>query len=83
MQAQILNLLTDLQREHSFGYLFISHDIAVVRHLADDVAVMLSGVFVEQGAAADVLNAPRHEYTQELMHSETLYETATAAENLT
>ena len=83
VQAQILNLLTDLQREHSFGYLFISHDIAVVRHLADDVAVMLSGVFVEQGAAADVLNAPRHEYTQELMHSVTLYETATAAEYLT
>lgn len=69
VQAQILNLLTDLQHEHGFGYLFISHDMAVVRHLADDVAVMFRGEVVEQGAAADVLDRPRHEYTQELIRS--------------
>jgi peptide/nickel transport system ATP-binding protein len=69
VQAQILNLVLDLQREHDFAYLFISHDMAVVRHLADTVAVMYRGKVVEQGPAAAVLDAPRHEYTQELMHS--------------
>jgi ABC-type glutathione transport system ATPase component len=69
VQAQILNLVLDLQREHGFAYLFISHDMAVVRHLADTVAVMFRGQVVEQGAAAEVLDAPRHAYTQELMHS--------------
>jgi len=69
VQAQILNLVLDLQREHAFAYLFISHDMAVVRHLADAVAVMFRGQVVEQGSAAEVLDAPRHAYTQELMRS--------------
>jgi peptide/nickel transport system ATP-binding protein len=69
VQAQILNLVLDLQREHGFAYLFISHDMAVVRHLADTVAVMHRGKVVEQGTATAVLDAPRHAYTQELMHS--------------
>lgn len=83
VQAQILNLLMDLQREHGFGYLFISHDMAVVRHLADDVAVMFRGRIVEQGAAADVLDAPRHVYSQELMRSAMSGQAAPAVEFLT
>jgi ABC-type glutathione transport system ATPase component len=83
VQAQILNLLLDLQREHGFGYLFISHDMAVVRHLADDVAVMFRGRVVEQGVAAEVLDAPRHEYTQELMRSALSGQTTGAVETLT
>jgi len=82
VQAQILNLLLDLQREHGFGYLFISHDMAVVRHLADDVAIMFRGQIVEKGAAAEVLDAPRHEYTQELMRSAMSGQTVGAVEPL-
>jgi ABC-type glutathione transport system ATPase component len=83
VQAQILNLLTDLQREHGFGYLFISHDMAVVRHMADDVAVMFRGLVVEQGAAAEVLDKPQHEYTQELMRSAMSGQAASAVEQIT
>jgi ABC-type glutathione transport system ATPase component len=83
VQAQILNLLLDLQREHGFGYLFISHDMAVVRHLADDIAVMFRGRIVEQGATAEVLDAPQHEYTKELMRSAMSGQTSGAVEPLT
>ena len=83
VQAQILNLLMDLQREHGFGYLFISHDMAVVRHLADDVAVMFRGRIVEQGSAAEVLDAPRHVYSQELMRSAMSGQAVPAVESLT
>ena len=67
IQAQILALLEDLAREHSLTTLFISHDLAVVRQLADDVVVLRSGRVVEHGAAGDVLSAPREDYTKELL----------------
>ena len=67
VQAQILNLLVDLQRRHRLTYLFISHDVSVIRHVADRVAVMYLGQIVELGTAADVLNNPRHPYTRLLL----------------
>lgn len=67
IQAQILNLLRDLQRDLSLALLFISHDFAVVRQIADRIAVMRSGRVVEQGRADDVISRPREGYTQRLV----------------
>jgi len=67
VQAQILNLLKRLQDELGLSYLFITHDISVVAYLAHEVAVMYLGRIVEQGTAAEVLDEPRHPYTQALL----------------
>ncbi|MDQ6971989.1 MAG: ATP-binding cassette domain-containing protein [Mariprofundaceae bacterium] len=67
VQAQILNLLSDLQKEHQLAYLFISHDLSVVRHVANRVAVMFAGYVVEQGDVQDVYTNPQHPYTRELL----------------
>ncbi|MBX3408678.1 MAG: ABC transporter ATP-binding protein [Phycisphaeraceae bacterium] len=67
IQAQILNLLRDLQREFAVSYVFVSHDMAVIEHMSDEVAVMYRGKVVEQGPAANVLGEPRHEYTKGLL----------------
>ena len=66
VQAQIVDLLRDLQIKRSLSYLFISHDLKVVKALASQVAVMRDGKIVEQGAAEDVFAAPREQYTREL-----------------
>jgi peptide/nickel transport system ATP-binding protein len=67
VQAQILNLLKRLQERLGLSYLFITHDISVVAYLAHEVAVMYLGRIVEQGTAAEVLDDPRHPYTQALL----------------
>jgi len=69
IQAQILNLLLDLQDEKRLTYLFISHNVAVVRHISDRVAVMYKGRIVEEGEAARVLENPTHPYTRVLMNA--------------
>ncbi|MGS0736638.1 oligopeptide/dipeptide ABC transporter ATP-binding protein [Pseudomonas sp. GG8] len=67
VQAQILNLLSELQRSRDLTYILISHNVSVVRHMADRVAVMYLGQIVELGSAAEVLDHPRHPYTQLLL----------------
>jgi peptide/nickel transport system ATP-binding protein len=69
IQAQLLNLLRELQDEYAMSYLFISHDLAVVRAMADEVMVMKDGEIVEMGAADEIYAAPKHPYTQTLLAS--------------
>ena len=69
VQAQILNLLLDLRREFGLTYVFISHNLAVVEHIATDVAVMYLGQVVEQAPTEHLFRAPRHPYTQALLAS--------------
>jgi microcin C transport system ATP-binding protein len=66
VQSQIIDLLRDLQQKRGLSYLFISHDLKVVRALASQIAVMRDGKIVEQGTAAEIFAAPREKYTQEL-----------------
>jgi len=67
VQAQIVNLLADLRRRHGLALLFISHNLAVVRHLCDEVAVLYHGRVVERAPAAAIFAAPRHPYTRALL----------------
>ena len=69
IQAQILLLLKDLQQEMSLSYLFISHDLRVVRHIADEVAVMHHGKLIEQGSVEAIYTAPQQEYTRNLLNA--------------
>jgi dipeptide transport system ATP-binding protein len=67
IRAQVLNLLVDLQQDFGVAYVFISHDLGVVRHVADDVMVMYLGRAVEQGARDAIFGDPQHPYTQALL----------------
>ncbi|MEN8891518.1 ABC transporter ATP-binding protein [Planktotalea arctica] len=67
VQAQILNLLRKLQKDFGLTYLFISHDLGVVQHMCDSIAVMYMGKIVEHGSRLDIFNAPQHPYTRALL----------------
>src|SRR5262249_16462948 len=67
VQAQIVELLRDLQKKHGLAYLFISHDLRVVRAMSHHIIVMKDGVVVEQGPAAELFRAPRETYTKALL----------------
>ena len=67
VQSQVLNLIARLQKEHGISFLFISHDLAVIQHVSDDVGVMYLGQMVEFAAARDLYRNPRHPYTRALM----------------
>ncbi|MFG2294500.1 ABC transporter ATP-binding protein [Streptomyces sp. NPDC048603] len=69
VQAQILNLLADIREQTGIGYLFITHDLGVVRCVTDEIVVMRCGAVVEQGPTEEVLAAPRHPYTRLLLES--------------
>ena len=67
IQAQVINLLIELQQELGLAYVFISHDLSVVRHIADEILVMYLGKPVEQGPSEVIFNSPKHPYTQALL----------------
>jgi ABC-type oligopeptide transport system ATPase subunit len=67
VQAQVINLLEDLREKYNLSYLFISHDLSVVSHIADRVAVMNHGKIVEHGPTRDIIDNPQDPYTKELI----------------
>jgi len=69
IQAQILNLMMDLQEEFGFSYLFIAHNLSVVKHISDTVGIMYLGKIVEMGKKSDVFSNPKHPYTEALLDS--------------
>jgi peptide/nickel transport system ATP-binding protein len=71
VQAQVLNLMMDLQERYGLSYLFVSHDLAVVNLMCDDVLVLQHGRVVEAGSAEDIFLRPQHPYTQELLSANT------------
>jgi microcin C transport system ATP-binding protein len=73
VQKQVVALLRQLQERHGLTYLFISHDLAVVRALAHDVIVLKDGKVVEQGASHDLFDAPQHPYTKELLKAAAMH----------
>jgi len=76
VQAQVVDLLRDLQKKHALAYMFISHDLKVVRALANEVIVMRNGKVVEQGTADEIFDAPKTDYTKALMAAAFEIETA-------
>jgi peptide/nickel transport system ATP-binding protein len=82
VQAQVLNLLADLQQKRRLTYLFIAHDLAVVKHIADQVAVMYLGRIVERAPAARVYEQPRHPYTRSLLSAVPVPDPASTAQRI-
>jgi len=82
IRAQVLNLLADLQTEFAVAYVFISHDLSVVRHVADDVLVMYLGSVVEQGPRDAIFGSPQHPYTRALLSATPTVDAASRRERI-
>lgn len=67
VQAQVLNFMQDIQKELNLTYLFISHDLGIIRHICDRIGIMYKGRFVEEGTPEDIFNNPQHIYTKRLV----------------
>lgn len=67
VQAQVLNFMQDIQKQLNLTYLFISHDLGIVKHMCDDIAIMYKGRYVEQGSKEDIFSNPQHIYTKRLV----------------
>lgn len=80
VQAQILNLLSDLQKEFNLAYLFVTHDLSVVHHMADRLVVMYLGKVAEAGETPDVFSTPHHPYTRVLMEAKSTLDDETGSE---
>lgn len=80
VQAQVLNFMQDIQDEYGLSYLFISHDLGVVKHMCDDIAIMYRGRFVERGTSKDIYTNPQHIYTHRLLSAIPNIEPATRME---
>ena len=74
VQGQILELLYRLKQEHGMSYLFVSHDMNVIRRICDRVVVLYRGELVEEGRTKDVIERPQHPYTKELLKKERAYD---------
>jgi microcin C transport system ATP-binding protein len=69
VQKQVLQLLRDLQQRHHMSYLFISHDLKVIRSISHRIIVMRQGQFIEHGPTEDLFSNPQKEYTRDLLHA--------------
>ena len=67
VQAQVLNFMQDIQKELDLTYLFISHDLGVIKHMCDHIGIMYKGRYVEEGLTSDIFNNPQHIYTKRLV----------------
>ncbi|WP_075617303.1 ABC transporter ATP-binding protein [Paenisporosarcina indica] len=80
VQAQVLNFMQDIQKEFNLTYLFISHDLGIIRHMCDRMGIMYRGRFVEEGTSEDIYNEPQHIYTKRLIAAIPELETANRKE---
>lgn len=80
VQAQVLNFMQDIQREFNLSYLFISHDLGIIRHMCDRMGIMYRGQFVEEGTSEEIYNEPQHIYTKRLIAAIPELETANRKE---
>ncbi|MGS0727638.1 ATP-binding cassette domain-containing protein, partial [Shewanella sp. 0m-11] len=73
VRSQILNLLLELQQDMGLSYIFVSHNMNIIRHVSDKIMVLKKGVMVEKATTEQLFNAPQHEYTQRLIQEQSLF----------